>query len=68
LSPWWPSQSSVHLQLKAGPSTLVACGEGSLYQAFLMQLSLAARYAIAEPGLTITLADEGTMTFRVGQP
>jgi len=63
----WATTDAGDLQLKAGPSTLVACGEGSLYQAFLSQLSLASRYAITGSQLTITLADEGTMTFRVGQ-
>ena len=54
------------LQINPGPSTLVACGPDSQYQAFMTQLALAAKYGIAGPALRITLADEGTMTFQIG--
>ena len=63
----YATTAAMDLQIKPGPSTLVACAPGSLYQPFLQQLYLAAKYAIAQSELTITLADGGTMTFAIQQ-
>ena len=47
-----------------GPSTIVACAEGSLSDLYVLGLSNAASYAIANNQLTITLADEGTLVYK----
>jgi heat shock protein HslJ len=50
------------LTITPGPSTLVACPEGSLADLYLAGLSGTTAYAIADGELTLTTAD-GTMTF-----
>ena len=52
------------LTLTLGPSTLVACPDGSLSDLYVLGLSNAASYAIANDQLTITLADQGTLVYK----
>jgi heat shock protein HslJ len=52
------------LTIVPGPSTLVACPEGSLAPQYVAGLGNAASYAIAADELTITLKDEGTLVFK----
>ena len=59
-----PAAASGDIQIVPGPSTLVACPEGSLGDLFTLGLGSAASYAVADGGLTITLADQGTLTFK----
>ena len=55
--------SSGGLTIEVGPSTMVACPDGSYSDLFLHALGQAASYAIADDELTITLRDGGTLTF-----
>jgi hypothetical protein len=50
--------------LSPGPSTIVACGEGSLGDLYVLALTDSASYAIADGALTITLSDGGTLGFQ----
>jgi para-nitrobenzyl esterase len=52
------------LTIVLGPSTQVACPEGSLGSKYATDLGNAASYAIAGGQLTITLKDEGTLVFK----
>ncbi len=52
------------LSITPGPSTLVACGQDSLSDAYVLGLDAAASYAIVSGVLTINLATGGSMTFR----
>ena len=52
------------LTITPGPSTLVACPEGSLGTVFIAALSTAANYAITGGVLTITTMDASTLTFK----
>jgi heat shock protein HslJ len=52
------------LTIVLGPSTLVACPEGSMAPQFVSGLGNAQSYAIADNALTITLTDGGTATFK----
>jgi heat shock protein HslJ len=56
--------SASAMTITPGPSTLVACPEGSLGDVFVAGLGNAASYAIANSQLTITTKDEATMTFK----
>ena len=51
------------LTINPGPSTLAFCGEESLGDAYVAALGQAGSYTIAENQLTITLLDDGTLTF-----
>jgi heat shock protein HslJ len=51
------------LTITPGPSTIVACPEGSLSDLYVLGLSNASSYAIASGALTITLVDQGTLVF-----
>jgi heat shock protein HslJ len=59
-----PTAASGDLSIFPGPSTLVFCGEGSYGDLFTVGLGSAASYAIDGDVLTITLTDEGTLTFK----
>jgi heat shock protein HslJ len=59
----YTSSASGDLSLTIGPSTLVACAEGSLSDLYILGLSNAASYAIVNNHLTITLHDRGTLVF-----
>jgi heat shock protein HslJ len=52
------------LKLTLGPTTIVACPEGSLSDLYLIALGKVASYASAAGQLTITLADGGTLVYK----
>jgi len=52
------------LKLTLGPTTIVACAEGSLSDLYLIGLGKTASYAIAGGQLTITLTDGGTLVYK----
>jgi heat shock protein HslJ len=60
----YTTTSSGGLTIVPGPSTLVACPEGSLAPQYVTGLGSAASYAIASGQLTITLTDGGTLVFK----
>lgn len=59
-----PTAATGDLTITPGPSTLMACPEGSYGDLFVIGLGGAASYAIANDELTITLGNEGTLTFK----
>lgn len=59
-----PMSASGNLTITPGPSTLVYCGDESLSDLYVLALSNAASYAVADGQLTITLADDGTLGYR----
>jgi heat shock protein HslJ len=52
------------MTITPGPSTLVACAEGSLGDLYVLGLTNTSGYAIADGQLTLNLADQGTLQFR----
>jgi heat shock protein HslJ len=60
----YTTTSSGGLTIVPGPSTLVACPEGSMGSQYVTGLGNAASYAIATDQLTITLKDSGTLVFK----
>jgi heat shock protein HslJ len=54
------------LTIEPGPSTLVACPEGSMGDLFVIGLSKAESFVIADGQLTINLDDGGTLSFAPG--
>ena len=46
-----------------GPSGIVACGEESNGDLYILALTNSASYAIANNGLTVTLEDGGTLVY-----
>jgi heat shock protein HslJ len=59
-----PAAASGDIEILPGPSTLVACPEGSLGDLFTIGLGSASSYAVADGILTLTLADGGTLEFK----
>jgi heat shock protein HslJ len=59
----WMAAAGGGLTLVPGPSTIVACAEGSLGDLYVLALTNSASYAIANGSLTITLVDGGTLVF-----
>jgi heat shock protein HslJ len=59
-----PTAASGDLSIFPGPSTLVACPEGSFGDLFTIGLGSAASYEVASDVLTITLVNDGTLTFK----
>jgi heat shock protein HslJ len=57
------STTGSNLTMTLGPTTLMACPEGSLDGLFLEGLGKAASYSISGSDLTITDSDDGTMQF-----
>jgi heat shock protein HslJ len=55
--------SGKSITITPGPSTLAFCGEGSFGDLYVHALSQAAQYEIANNQLTITLSNDGTLTF-----
>jgi len=55
--------ASNSLTITLGPSTMAMCPEGSLGDLYVMGLSNAASYQVADSTLTITLQDGGTLEF-----
>jgi heat shock protein HslJ len=52
------------LTLTIGPGTIAFCGDESLSDLYVLALSNARSYAIANAQLTITLDDGGTLSFK----
>ena len=50
-----------------GPSTIVACADGSYGDLYVLALSNSASYAIANNGLIVTLRDGGTLVYEPGR-
>lgn len=59
-----PNSASGNLTITPGPGTLVYCGDGTLSDLYVLALSNAASYAVANGQLTITLADNGTLVYK----
>lgn len=59
-----PNASSGSLSIVPGPSSVVACPEGSYGDLYVISISSAASYAIANSQLVITLSDAGTLQYR----
>ena len=59
----WTATASGGLDLALGPSSIVACGDDSYSDLYILALSQTASYAIASGGLTVTLADGGTLGY-----
>jgi heat shock protein HslJ len=62
----WTATTAGGLSIVPGPSTIVACGDGSYGDLYVLALSNSASYAIANDGLTITLKDGGTLVYEPG--
>lgn len=60
----YTATSSGGLTLAIGPTTMVACADGSLSDLYILGLGNAASYAIASDQLTITLVDQGTLVYK----
>ena len=60
----YTTTSSGGLTIAPGPTTLVACPEGSLSPQYIAALGNAASYAVANSQLTITLKDGGTLVYK----
>ena len=60
----WTATSAGGLAITIGPSSLVACEEGSYSDLYILGLSNAASYTVANNALTITLRDQGTLGFQ----
>ena len=58
--------SGSNMTITPGPSTRMACPDGSYGELYVIALGKAASFAIANDQLTITLSDGGTLTFVVG--
>ena len=62
----WTATATGGLSIVFDRSTIVACGEGSHGDLYVLALSNSASYAIANNGLTITLKDGGTLVYEPG--
>jgi heat shock protein HslJ len=51
------------MTITPGPSTIVACADGSLGDLYVLGLTSTARYAIASGQLTLTMTDGGTLQY-----
>jgi heat shock protein HslJ len=54
------------IEARADCNTMVACGAGSLSDAYVADLAMSAHYRIVDGRLGITLADGSSMSFRPG--
>jgi heat shock protein HslJ len=63
----WTATAAGGLSIVPGPSTIVACADGSYGDLYVLALSNSASYAIANGGLTITLEDGGTLVYEAGR-
>jgi heat shock protein HslJ len=59
----WIATPNGGLTLTPGPSTIVACPDGSYGDLYVLALSNSASYALANAGLTITLNEGGTLGY-----
>jgi hypothetical protein len=64
----WTASASGGLSIVPGPSTIVACLEGSYGDLYVLAISNSASYAIADGALTITLKDGGTLVYETPPP
>jgi heat shock protein HslJ len=64
MSGQYTTTSSGGLTITPGPMTLAACGPDTLSDIYVAELMKSKSYAIASSQLTITLTDDGTMTFK----
>lgn len=62
----WVATASGGLTITPGPSTTVACADGSLSDLYILALTDAASYTVNAGSLTITLADGGTLVYEPG--
>jgi heat shock protein HslJ len=60
----YTATASGEMTISPGPSTLVACAEGSLGDLYVLGLSNTMSYALANGQLTLTLVDQGTLAFK----
>jgi heat shock protein HslJ len=60
----YTATSSGGLTITPGPTTVVACADGSYSDLYILGLGQAASFAIASSQLTITLTDQGTLVYR----
>ena len=60
----WTATSSGGLTITPGPTTTVACADGSYSDLYILALTSTASYAIANSQLTITLTDQGTLVYK----
>jgi heat shock protein HslJ len=61
-----PAAASGSMTIVPGPTTGAACPDGSFADLFVLALTKADRYAIADGQLAITLSDGGTLGFKPG--
>ncbi len=59
-----PTAATGDLALVVGPTSLIACADGSYSDLYIVALTNTASYAIADGQLTITLKDEGTLVYK----
>jgi heat shock protein HslJ len=59
----WTATAEGGLTITPGPSTIIACPEGSHGDLYVLALTNSAGYALADTGLTITLVDGGTLGY-----
>lgn len=59
----WAATAAGGLSLTLGPSSIVACADGSSSDLYILALSNSSSYAIKAGGLTITLDDGGTLGY-----
>jgi heat shock protein HslJ len=64
----WTAAPGRGLSIVPGPSTIVACPEGSYGDLYILAISNSASYAIADGALTITLKDGGTLVYETPPP
>ena len=60
----WSAGSGGTLTLQIGPSSLVACGDDSLSDLYIIGLNNVVSYAIASKQLTLTTDDGGTLVYK----
>jgi heat shock protein HslJ len=60
----WSAGSGGALTLQIGPSSLVACGDDSLSDLYIIGLNNVVSYAIASKQLTLTTDDGGTLVYK----
>lgn len=59
----WTATAGGGLDITPGPSTIVACSEGSLGDLYLIGLTDTQSYRVANNQLTLTMSDQGTLQY-----
>ena len=59
----WTATAGGGLEITPGPSTIVACGDGSLGDLYLIGLTDTQSYRVANNQLTLTMSDQGTLQY-----